>query len=112
MLRIAGSKRSFGRRGKDLGRPITSQPTDGGIEMPSRRPSKTAIARTALLAAALASLALTASASAQLTGAFTRFAFCPYKTPGVARCAYSVTDGGEVVLGSKKVPIVNPVTLQ
>ena len=52
------------------------------------------------------------SASAKLTGEFTKFQYCPYKTTGVARCINSLTTGGEVILGSKKVPIVNPVTLQ
>jgi hypothetical protein len=66
----------------------------------------------ALLIAALAVLALSASAQAKLTGAFTRFAQCPYKNTEVRKCIYSVTESGEVVLGSKKVPIVNPVVLQ
>ena len=66
----------------------------------------------ATLMAAAAMLAFASGASAKLTGEFTKFQFCPYTTTGVARCVYSVTDGGEVVLGSKKVPIVNPVTLQ
>ena len=66
----------------------------------------------ALLVVALASLALVGSASAKLTGEFKKFEFCPYKTATVERCLNSVTNGGEVVLGSKKVPIVNPVTLQ
>lgn len=66
----------------------------------------------ALLVVALASLALVGSASAKLTGEFKKFEFCPYKTAGVERCLNSVTNGGEVVLGSKKVKIVNPVTLQ
>jgi hypothetical protein len=66
----------------------------------------------ALLIAALAALALSASAQAKLTGAFTRFAQCPYKNTEVKKCIHSVTSSGEVVLGSKKVPIVNPVTLQ
>jgi hypothetical protein len=66
----------------------------------------------ALLIAALAVLALSASAQAKLTGAFTRFAQCPYKNTEVRKCLYSVTESGEVILGSKKVPIVNPVTLQ
>jgi hypothetical protein len=57
-------------------------------------------------------LALSASAQAKLTGAFTRFAQCPYKNEEVRKCILSVTESGEVVLGSKKVPIVNPVTLQ
>lgn len=55
---------------------------------------------------------LGASAQAHLTGEFTRFANCPYKDPTAIKCVYSVTEGGEVVLGSKKVPIVNPVILQ
>jgi hypothetical protein len=66
----------------------------------------------ALLIAALAALALSASAQAKLTGAFTRFAQCPYKNAEVRKCLHAVTESGEVVLGSKKVPIVNPVTLQ
>jgi hypothetical protein len=76
-----------------------------------KRSNKSAVLCIAMLAMALASLGLASGASA-FSGAFTRFAFCPYKTAGVDRCAYSLTDGGEVVLGSKKVPIVNPVTLQ
>ena len=61
---------------------------------------------------ALAALGLTASASAKLTGAYTQFANCPYTNPEVKKCLYSPTEGGEVVLGSKKVPIVNPTYLQ
>lgn len=64
------------------------------------------------LMAALAMLVFASMASATLTGAFTRFQFCPWTNAEVDRCVYSVTDGGEVVLGSKTVPIVNPVTLQ
>jgi hypothetical protein len=66
----------------------------------------------AALVVATAMLVFASGASAKLTGLFTRFQFCPWNTKGVARCVYSVTDGGEVVLGSKRVPIVNPVTLQ
>jgi hypothetical protein len=46
------------------------------------------------------------------TGDFARFDQCPSTTPGVVHCLYSVTNKGEVVLGNKKTPIVNPVTLQ
>jgi hypothetical protein len=60
----------------------------------------------------LVSFALAASASAKLTGEFTRFANCPYKNPEASKCIYSTTVGGEVVLGSRKVPIVNPAVLQ
>jgi hypothetical protein len=66
----------------------------------------------ALLLMALLALGITASAQAKLTGEFTKFANCPYENPNAIKCLYSVTEGGEVVLGSKKVPIVNPVVLQ
>lgn len=70
----------------------------------------------ALLAAlsvmALASLGLAGTASAKLTGAFTKFQYCPRTNTEVKKCLYSVTEGGEVKLGSKTVPIVNKVVLQ
>jgi hypothetical protein len=74
--------------------------------------SRRRIGATTGLIAVVAMLVIAGQASATLTGAFTRFQFCPSTTSGVNRCVYSVTDGGEVVLGSKTVPIVNPVTLQ
>lgn len=46
------------------------------------------------------------------TGEFARFNNCPSTATGVFKCIYSVTGSGEVVLGSKTVPIVNAVTLQ
>jgi hypothetical protein len=52
-----------------------------------------------------------ASASAH-TGEWAKFDFCPSTSTEVKKCIYSLTEGGEVVLGNKKVPIVNPVTLQ
>jgi hypothetical protein len=67
---------------------------------------------TALFVVALASLALAGGAQAKLVEPFTKFQYCPWHNPEVARCLYSVTNSGEVVLGSKKVPIVKPVTLQ
>ena len=66
----------------------------------------------ALLITALAALGLAGSAQAKLTGNYTKFAQCPYANLEVKKCIYSMTDSGEVVLGSKKVPIVNPVVLQ
>lgn len=66
----------------------------------------------AMLAALLTVLGFAGSASAKLTGEFARFEFCPWKNPEVVRCVHAVTEGGEAILGSKKVPIVNPVTLQ
>jgi hypothetical protein len=67
---------------------------------------------TALVVVALAALGLAGSASAKLVGEFTKFEFCPYKTAGVDRCIQSVTNGGEIVLGTKKVTIEKAVTLQ
>ena len=66
---------------------------------------------TVVLAAALAMLGLATTATAQ-EGEYERFEFCPYTNPEVFKCLYSVTEGGEVVLGKKKVPIVNPAVLQ
>ena len=67
---------------------------------------------TVLFLMALLALGLSAGAQAKLTGPYTRFAQCPYKNPLVFKCIVAVTNSGEVVLGSKTVPIVNPVTLQ
>lgn len=67
---------------------------------------------TALLVTALIALGLAGTAQAKLTGGFTRFAQCPYTNSEVRRCLVSTTESGEVILGSKKVPIVNPVVLQ
>jgi len=65
-----------------------------------------------LLIAAIAVFGLAASAQAKLTGNYTRFAQCPIANLEVRKCIVATTNSGEVVLGSKKVPIVNPVTLQ
>jgi hypothetical protein len=77
-----------------------------------RNPKSRGVVGTAMLVAALAVLALAPSAQAKLTGEFTKFQYCPYTTVGVARCLYSVTNGGEVVLGTKKVPVEKEVILQ
>jgi hypothetical protein len=53
----------------------------------------------------------TAGASAH-TGEFAKFDYCPSTNPEFFKCISSVTTGGQVVLGEKTVPIVNPVTLQ
>lgn len=80
--------------------------------MQKQRKKTMGVVCAAMLVVALASLGFAGSASAKLTGNYTRFAQCPYKTAGVYRCLYSLTKSGEVVLGSKKVPIVNTTTLQ
>jgi len=75
-------------------------------------PKSRGVACTAMLLVALATLGFASSAQAKLTGEFTKFQYCPYTTATVERCLYSVTTGGEVVLGAKKVPIEKEVILQ
>jgi hypothetical protein len=70
------------------------------------------VACAALAVLALAALGLAGTASAKLPPAYEKFANCPYKNPEASKCIFSTTVGGEVVLGSKKVPIVKPVVLQ
>jgi hypothetical protein len=67
---------------------------------------------TALLAVAIAALGIAGTAQAKLTGEFPKFAQCPYTNLEVKKCIYATTESGEVVLGSKKVPIEKPVVLQ
>jgi hypothetical protein len=59
----------------------------------------------------IAAMALPALASAH-TGEFARFNNCPSTNKEVEICLTSTITSGEVVLGNKKVPIVNPVTFQ
>jgi hypothetical protein len=74
--------------------------------------SRRGVAGAVLLVVALGALGLAGSAAAKLTGEFTKFQFCPYKTAEVQRCIYSVTTGGEVKLGKKSVPIEKQVVIQ
>lgn len=77
-----------------------------------KHPKLRGVVPTAIAVTALLLLALAGTAQAKLTGEFTKFQYCPYTTAGVTRCLYSVTTGGEVVLGNKKVPIEKEVVLQ
>ena len=70
------------------------------------------VAATALLALALAGLSFAGTATAKLTGNYTKFAQCPFTNVEVFKCIYAVTESGEVVLGSKTVPIEKQVVLQ
>jgi len=70
------------------------------------------VACTALIAVALAALGFAGTAAAKLTGNYAKFAQCPYTNLEVKKCIYAITESGEVVLGSKKVPIEKPVTIQ
>lgn len=73
---------------------------------------KTRVLFAALSVVAIASLGFAGSASAKLVGEFTKFQYCPRTNAEVKKCLYSVTEGGEVKMGSKTVPIVNDVELQ
>lgn len=57
-------------------------------------------------------LLVAGSAAADPLGDFARFKWCPWSVVEVDKCLYSATEGGEIVLGKKTVPIVNPITLQ
>ena len=46
------------------------------------------------------------------TGAYAPFADCPLNNPNVFDCFYALTTSGSITIGSKTVPIKNPVTLQ
>jgi hypothetical protein len=70
------------------------------------------VACTALVVVALAALGLAGTAAAKLVGNYTKFAQCPFTNTEVKKCLYSVTESGETVLGSKKVPIEKQVILQ
>lgn len=65
-----------------------------------------------ILSCASVLMALAAQGASAHEGEYARFNYCPSTNAEVAKCIYSVTEGGEVVLGKKKVPIVNPVIVQ
>jgi hypothetical protein len=59
----------------------------------------------------VAAMVVPAAASA-FEGEYAEFNNCPVNNEEVIKCLHATTESGEVVLGSKKVPIVNPVILQ
>jgi hypothetical protein len=65
----------------------------------------------AMAATALTALGIASGASAH-EGIWAKFDFCPSTNPTAFKCLNSLTTSGEVVLGKKTVPIVNPVTVQ
>jgi len=67
------------------------------------------------LTGVLAMMLFASSASAAshtLPGEYAVFGECPLNRATITDCVYSLTTGGSVKLGSKTVPIKNPVTLQ
>ncbi len=73
---------------------------------------RTRMLLTGLSVAAVASLAIAGTASAKLTGEFTKFQYCPWTNVEAKKCLWANTEGGSVKLGSKTVPIVNDVLVQ
>jgi hypothetical protein len=69
-------------------------------------------AAVALLLVAIAAVGFAPASASAHEGEYAKFNNCPSTTAEVFKCLYSLTEGGEVVLGKKVVPIVNPVTLQ
>lgn len=64
------------------------------------------------VAACIGVLGLTSAASAAPKGVFAPFAQCPLSNPKTYNCFVSVSSGGTFTVGTKSVPLVNPVTLQ
>jgi hypothetical protein len=65
--------------------------------------------------AALAALVLAPAALASShhpTGEYEQFGECPLSRESISDCIYSVSSAGAFKIGSKEVPLVNPVTLQ
>lgn len=77
-----------------------------------RHASRAKVTLAALAAVALAAFGLAGTASAKLTGPYEKFAQCPFTNLEVKKCVYAVTEGGEVKLGNKEVPIEKHVILQ
>lgn len=77
-----------------------------------RKHNQTRVVCVAVCLAALTALVFAGSASAKLTGEFVKFEQCPYKNTEVRKCIVSPTEGGEVILGNKTVPITATATLQ
>ncbi|MBS1680033.1 MAG: hypothetical protein JST08_21910 [Actinobacteria bacterium] len=71
-------------------------------------------ARAVCAATALVALGALFAAPAALahSGEYAEFDNCPSTNPSVITCLHATSSGGEFVLGNKKVPLVNPVTLQ
>ncbi len=76
--------------------------------------TRATLALLSLILLALASVfALAGSASAtSLRSELQRFKNCPYDNTEVINCVYSVTEGGEFVIGNSTVPITQPIYIQ
>lgn len=78
-----------------------------------RRSNRVKAAAVAGIATVLASLVVgLAAASADPTGDYAPFKECPYASLPVDDCFYGLIDGGSLTIGTKTIPVVNPITLQ
>lgn len=77
-----------------------------------RRGTGIGLAAIAVSLSLLSALGLAGAAMALPVGDFERFKQCPWTGAGVSKCFSSVTTGGMIVLGKKKVPIEKSITLQ
>lgn len=71
-----------------------------------------AVAAVAACFGALSFTSMASAASHNPKGEFAPFGECPLSKPSVILCLYSVSSNGAFTVGSKTVPLVNPVTLQ
>lgn len=65
-----------------------------------------------VVAAMLVPVAQASAASHNPTGAYAQFAECPLSHEALNACVFSESNGGYFEMGSKTVPLVNPVILQ
>jgi hypothetical protein len=79
---------------------------------PATRRRSRALIALLLGALLLAAVSATPALAKTPTGAFAVFKQCPRFTLDVHFCLYSETTSGEVVIGSSKTPITNPIILQ
>lgn len=73
---------------------------------------KLAAATIALVAAALVWAPVAPASSHNPTGEFKEFGECPLSTLAIDHCVYAVFEGDSLDLGSKTIPLVNPITFQ
>jgi len=73
---------------------------------------KRLLAVAATIAAMLVPASQALAASHHPTGEFEQFAECPLSNETLTACVYSKSSGGYFQMGSKTVPLVNPVVLQ
>jgi hypothetical protein len=65
-----------------------------------------------MMSTLLTSLGVASPASATPKGIFSVFSDCPLSTPGLGLCQFGQTTGGELAIGTTKVPINQTITLQ